>query len=251
MPFWEHLEELRRVLLRSIAFLLVATIVAYFLSGRILDKVVADTVGEAIFLKPMEAFNARLKIAFLIGLLVALPLILSQIWSFVVPGLLQKERKTIAPLAAGSTLLFYAGVAFSYLVLTPTMLHLLTGFASARVQAQISVGSLLEFLVTMAVVTGILFQLPLVVAILSMIGVLSPTFLTKRWRQAVVGIFILTAVVTPGDGPSQIVLAAPVLVLYVLSIFVARIIWGRKRRAEAARSGGGDAGEEGGSDGGA
>lgn len=234
MPFWEHLEELRRVLLRAIAAFLVGTLACYFLSERILERIVTRTVGEATFLRPMEAFNARLKVAFLLGLILSLPVILWQVWGFVVPGLLHRERRMVGPLVFWSAVLFYSGVAFSYFVVTPMMLGLLVGFGSEHIHPQIAVGGLLDFVVSMGLASGILFQLPLVVAVLSLVGILTPTFLMKRWRHAVVAIFILTAVVTPGDGPSQIILAAPVLLLYFASILVARAIWRGKARPAAA-----------------
>lgn len=235
MPFWEHLEELRRVALRCIAVLLVTTLAAYVFSGRLLDWLVRETIGEATFLRPMEAFNARLKLAFLLGLVVSLPIVLAQIWGFVVPGLLHKERKSVGPLVFWSTLLFYSGLAFAQLVLTPMMLDLLIGFGTTAIRPQIAVGSLLDFTVSTALACGFLFQLPVVVAILSMIGVLSPSFLLRRWRHAMVGIFVLTAAVTPGDGPSQIILAVPVIVLYFASVIVARVVW-KDRRAPKAET---------------
>jgi sec-independent protein translocase protein TatC len=241
MPFLSHLEELRGVVLRAVAGFLLATIGCYILSGRVLEALVLHTIQDATFLRPMEAFNARLKVAFLMGLIVSLPWVLLQIWGFVVPGLMKKERKTIGPMVLWSTLLFYAGIAFSYFVLTPLMLRLLVGFQTEHIRPQIAVGGLLDFVVTMALASGVLFQLPLVVAALSMIGILTPAFLIKRWRHAVVGIFILTAVITPGDGPSQIVLGIPVLILYFASILVARAIWRGKKKGE---DGGGKAGEE-------
>lgn len=233
MPFWEHLEELRRRVLRAIGVLLAMTIGAYLYSGRILDRLVVGTIGEATFLKPMEVFNTRVKISFLIGLVVAAPYLLWEIWAFLVPGLLQRERKMVGPLVLWSALLFYAGIAFAYFIVNPLMLQLLVGFRTEHIRPQIAVSALLDFMTSMALASGILFQLPMVVAALSMVGVLHPSFLIRRWRHAVVGIFILTAVVTPGDGPSQIVLAAPVLLLYFASILVARAIW-RARKLEAA-----------------
>lgn len=230
MPFMEHLEELRRVLLRAIGVLLAATLAAYFFSGRILEEIVTATIGEATFLKPMEAFNSRLKIAFLAGLIAALPIILWQIWGFVVPGLMKRERRIVMPLVVGGAVLFYGGIAFSYFVVTPMMLTLLVGFGTEHIRPQIAVSHLLDFVVSMGMASGLLFQLPLVVAVLSMVEVITPDFLIRRWRHAMVGIFILTAVITPGDGPSQIVLAAPVVVLYFASVLVARAIWKGKRR---------------------
>jgi sec-independent protein translocase protein TatC len=230
MPFWEHLEELRRRVLRAIGVLLLLTLGAYLFSGTILDRLVVGTIGEATFLKPMEVFNTRVKVSFLLGLIVAAPYLLWEIWAFVVPGLMHRERKMVGPLVLWSAVLFYSGIAFAYFVVNPLMLQLLVGFGTEHIRPQIAVSSLLDFMTSMALASGILFQLPLVVAALSMVGVLHPSFLIRRWRHAIVGIFVLTAVITPGDGPSQIVLAAPVLVLYFASIFVARAIWRGKQQ---------------------
>jgi sec-independent protein translocase protein TatC len=229
MPFWEHLEELRRRLLRAIGAMLVLTIAAYLYSGTILDWLVVRTIGEATFLKPLEVFNTRLKVSFLVALIAGAPYILWEIWGFMVPGLMQREKKIVGPLVFWSALLFYGGVAFAYFVVNPMMLRMLVGFETEHIRPQIAVSSLLDFMTGMALASGILFQLPLVVAALSIVGVLHPSFLIRRWRHAFVGIFVLTAVITPGDGPSQVILAAPVLVLYFASILIARAIWrGRK-----------------------
>jgi sec-independent protein translocase protein TatC len=231
MPFMEHLEELRRVVIRGIGVLLLATLGAYYFSGNVLEQIVVRTVGEATFLRPMEAFNARLKIAFLLGMIVSIPFILWQIWTFVVPGLMKRERSMVGPLVFWSTLLFYSGVVFSYLVVTPTMLKFLVGMGSDHIRAQIAVSYLLDFVIGMAFASGLLFQLPVVVAILSMVEILRPEFLIRHWRHALVGTFILTAIVTPGDVfIAQVVLAVPVLILYFSSIFVARAIWRGKEK---------------------
>jgi sec-independent protein translocase protein TatC len=230
MPFWDHLEELRRVVLRAIGALLLATLVAYFFSGKILDRVVVTSIGEATFLRPMEAFNARLKIAFLLGAMASAPIVLWQLWGFVVPGLMHKEKRMVAPLVFWSVILFYGGIAFSYFTVTPTMLRLLIGMGTAHIRPQIAVSYLMDFIVGMSVATGILFQLPVAVAILSMIEIVTPEFLIKQWRHAVVATFILTAIVTPGDVfIAQIVLGFPVLGLYFASVLVSRAIWRGKR----------------------
>jgi len=236
MPFWDHLEELRRVFLRSIGVVLLATLVAYLLSGRLLEMIVVNSIGQATFLSPMEAFNARLKIAFLIGIVASAPVLLWQIWAFVVPGLMHKERKTVGPLVFWSVLLFYGGVAFSYFYVTPTVLHLLVGMGTAHIRPQIAVSYLLDFIVTMSFASGILFELPVVVAILSMIEIVTPSFLLKRWRHAVVVTFVLTAIITPGDVMiAQLVLGVPVLVLYFSSVLVSKAIWrGKKEKSRFA-----------------
>ncbi len=230
MPFWEHLEELRRVVLRSIGALLLTTLIAYFFSGKVLDRVVVASIGQATFLRPMEAFNARLKIAFLLGTMASAPIILWQLWGFVVPGLLHKEKRIVGPLVFWSVILFYAGIVFSYLTVTPTMLRLLIGMGTPHIRPQIAVSYLMDFIVGMSVATGILFQLPIAVAILSMIEILTPEFLLKRWRHATVVTFVLTAIVTPGDVfIAQIVLGFPVLALYFASVLVSKAIWRGKR----------------------
>lgn len=237
MPFLEHLEELRRALLGAFVAVFLAALGAYLVSGQVVDFVVVQHVGEAQFLRPMEAFLARVKVSLLLGLLVSLPFVMFQIWNFVVPGLLEQERRLVLPMVVFSTLLFLGGTAFSYLVLTPTMVQLLVGFATEHIRANISVDYLLDFIIKMALACGILFQLPLVVALLTLIEIVTPRFLWSKWRHAVVVILILAAIATPGDGPSQLVLAAPIIVLYFLSILISlAIVRGKRRREDEATS---------------
>lgn len=233
MSFWDHLEELRRVVLSSLAAVAAAAIAVYFVSGPILEFLVVHTVGEAQFLRPMEGFTVRLKLSLIIGLVVALPFVFYQIWSFVVPGLLQRERRTVFPLVLWSTLLFLIGVAFASLLLTPAMVKFLMGFQTEHIQGNLAISHLLDFFIKMALACGLLFQLPLVVAILSIFEILTPEFLKQKWRHAVVVILILSAVLTPSDPGSQLVLAAPVVVLYGVSIVISRVIWKRKGLKEA------------------
>jgi len=233
MSFLGHLEELRQVLFASALAVLLCTVVCWFFSGQILDWIVVRTVGQAQFLRPTEAFATRFKIALFLGFLASFPYVAFRVWTFIGPGLFRSERAVVVPAAVSSTFLFVAGMAFSYFVLTPMMLKLLVNFGTEHVSANIAVGFLMGFLLKMSLATGILFQLPLVVAVLTRVGVVTPGYLIKKWRHAVLIIFIIAAVVTPGDGPSQIVLAAPVVVLYFASIIVSRAIVRGQRRAEA------------------
>lgn len=244
MPFLEHLEELRRVLLASLGGIALCGVAVYAFSGVVIDWIVVQHVGSAQFIRPMEAFMARIKISLLLGLIVSLPYVMFQIWNFIVPGLMQNERRIVLPMAFFSTLLFLGGVAFSYFVLTPIMVELLTtGFSTEHVVANITVDYLLDFIIKLAVACGILFQLPLVVALLTLIDLVTPKFLWSKWRHAIVIILILAAVATPGDGPSQLILAAPIVVLYFLSIVLSMFLvrGSEKRRRlreeeEAARA---------------
>lgn len=233
MPFLEHLEELRRALIGAVIAVCVCAGVAYMFSGTIIDYVVVSHVGTAQFTQPMEAFMTRVKVSLLLGLVVALPVVAFQIWSFVVPGLMGHERKLVLPLVAFSTVLFLTGIGFSYFVLTPMMVKMLLGFGTEHLRADITVNALLDFIIKMGLGAGILFQLPLVVALLTLIDVVSPQTLLSKWRHAIVGILILSAVVTPGDGPSAFVLAIPVAILYFLSILLSLAIVRRGRKRDA------------------
>ncbi len=224
MPFLEHLEELRRALFAVFAAVMVSALVAYAFSGQVVDYVVVRHVTEAQAIKPMEAFFVRIKVSLLLGLLASLPFVMFQIWNFIVPGLLEQERKLVLPMVVFSTLLFIVGTAFSYLVLTPTMVKMLLAFATEHVRPIMSVDYLFDFIIKLAVACGILFQLPLVVALLTVVRIVTPSFLISKWRHAIVGILIVAAVATPGDGPSQIILAAPIVALYFISILISLAI---------------------------
>ena len=235
MSFFEHLDELRGVLLSSIAVLLVLAVVAWFFSARLIDLLVVRTVGQAQFIRPLEAFSTRVKISLLLGLIAGMPFIAFRIWGFIVPGLLHRERRFLMPIVLWSTLLFLLGVGFSTFVLSPMMLKLLLTFQTKYVTANVAVGYLLDFVLKMAFACGLLFQLPLIVAMLSHAGIVTPGYLKSKWRHAVVVILIVAAVVTPGDGPSQLVLAVPIVLLYFVSILVSASIHRGKRRRAAER----------------
>jgi hypothetical protein len=152
-----------------------------------------------------------------------------RIWAFLVPAFRMQERRVIVPSTIATAVLFFLGVAFSVLVLTPLMLGFLLGFSTERAEAHIALGPLLSFVFRMAIACAILFQMPLVLGLTTLMGVTSPRFLWSKWRHAVVGIFILAAVVTPGDGPSQVILSVPLVILYFLSVLISWFIWRAKR----------------------
>lgn len=228
MSFLEHLEELRQVIIHSLIFLAVASCACWILSGPAVDLLVAP-IGKAVFINPAEAFTVRLKLAFVLGALVSLPFVFFRVWKFIVPGLLRREKTAFLPLVIFSTLLFYAGVAFSYFMLIPVVMKILIAFGTSRVEPMISINSYVSLIIQLTFSMGLVFQFPLVVAALTWMGILSPDYLLNKWRYAVVIIFIIGAVVTPGDGPSQLVVAFPITGLYFLSILVSMAV---KRRKE-------------------
>lgn len=234
MGFFDHLDELRSMLLSCLLALLVLTVGAWFATAPVMNYLVTDVarLERAVYLKPMEPFATRVKVALLMAFMAGLPYIGFQVWSFVVPGLLGREKRVVFPLVFWSSILFLVGVGFATFALSPTMLLILRQFGTEFVHESLSIAYLLDFLVKMAFACGILFQLPLVVAILSFFGIVTPEFLKSKWRHAIVAILFIAAVVTPGDGPSQLVLAVPIIGLYFISIWISAAIHRSKSKED-------------------
>jgi len=232
MTLFEHLAELRAVLLQSVTAVGVASLAAWFFSERAVDVLVRPAVGATgnlVFLSPTGAFMLRFKTALGLGLLIAAPVVAWRGWSFVVPGLLQKERRLLLPVAVSSLLLFYVGAAFGYLVILPISMEFLLAFGTEHLTPMISGESYFAFALRLAVAFGAVFQFPLVVALLTWWEVIGPDFLARYWRYGVVLVFVVSALLTPPDVASQLLMAGPVLVLYFLSMGIAKAIAGRRR----------------------
>jgi sec-independent protein translocase protein TatC len=233
MPFLEHLEELRVVLFQSALACLVGALAGWWFSPRILEDIVHRTIGHAVVLSPLEAFNERFKLALVIGLFVALPFILWKVWSFVVPGLMKRERSWIPGMVGASFLLFALGAWAAYGYVVPLVIRVLSNFMTPSMVAQIQLSALLGFVYNMALACGVVFQLPLVCMTLTAIGLVTPGFLLRQWRFALVGVFFLTAVITPGDVvTAQIIMGVPMTLLYFVSVALSWLVAKRKREAE-------------------
>jgi sec-independent protein translocase protein TatC len=244
MSFLEHLEELRWTIVWIVGATLVGTAVAWYFSddvlvllGRDLSRVLTRVLGpgqtyELHMFEVAEAFTTKLKIALLLGFLAALPLNVFKVWQFVSPGLFARERKTAAPLVAMSIALFYCGAAFAYLIMVKLSVAFLFKLKPASVIATVRMGSYVSFVAKFVVTFGLVFQLPLVLAVLAWMGVLPSRVLKKGWRYAIVIVLILAAVLTPPDIVSQILMAVPVLALYWIGYLFARA-FERRRKGEA------------------
>ena len=235
MSFLEHLDELRRSLGRAVVVVVVLIAVAWAFSDRLLDALIAYLLhGErALALTPGEAFSARMQVALWTGGLVAIPYLLLEAWWFVAPGLKKTERHFAIPWMVASAVLLYSGVLFALRLLLPAMVTMLRSFATPLMEARVSVTSLLDFTVKLAVGCGLLFQMPLVICLAAWFGIVSPRRLARGWRHAIFFIALGSAVVTPGDGPSMLILAAPLIVLYFISVFMAWVLWRvRGRRSD-------------------
>jgi len=233
MPFLRHLEELRTTLIRMLVVTVVGAIGAWFVAEPILNLLVTPDLGEVHYFGPTEGFLIRIKVAFVTGLLVAVPFLLAQIWAFVAPGLFRHEKRAVLPVLVGSTALFYFGVAFAYAGVVPKTVTFLMSFAGDRLIPMINVTQYFGFVAKFCLAFGIVFQLPLVIVMLAALGLVSPQQLWRTWRYGVLVIFIFAAWLTPPDPASQILLAGPVVVLYVGSIGLAFLLARRRRKRDA------------------
>ena len=229
MSFYDHLDDLRKVIVQSAVVLLLAMIVCWFLSGRILEFLIRPFPGESlVFTDPIEAFMVRVRISVVGALMIGFPFVLFRVWAFVAPGLFAQERKKILPFVVGSSSLFYAGVVFCYLVLIPLVLDFLLGFKTPRLNPMISVNSYFAFVARLCFAFGVVFQLPIVVLVLSLLGIVTPAWLLRQWRYGVVGIAIAAAVFTPPDVISMIAMGVPLIVLYAASVALAFVLVRKK-----------------------
>jgi len=232
MPFLEHVEELRGVFIDSLWAILVTSVIGWFASDPALALMIRP-VGELVFLGPGDALGLKMKVALVLGFVLAAPVILWKIWGFIAPGLLDRERRVIGPLVLSSSVLFFAGIWFALGVLAPITMRFLLSFQTESLRPLLTANAYFDFLAKMSISFGIVFQLPIVVGALSWAGVIPPDLLVRRWREAVVLVFVIAAVFTPPDVVSQMLMAAPLLVLYAISIGVAHAL-GRGRRARRA-----------------
>jgi sec-independent protein translocase protein TatC len=213
---------------------LIGAIAGWMIAPRVLENLIHRTVGHAVVLSPLEAFNERFKLSLVIGLLLAGPFVFYRIWQFIVPGLLRRERSLVLPMALLSMVMFGLGLwaAFAYVV--PLVLKVLSGFMTPSMVAQIRLGELLGFFYNLGIACGLVCQLPLVTMTLTALGLVTPGQLLRQWRYAIVGAFLVTAVVTPGDVvTAQIIMGLPMTLLYFVSVGLSWLVARRRSKREA------------------
>lgn len=241
MPIWDHLEELReRVLVASLAT--GAAIAACFGASKelvlFLEAPVADAGVRFLQLSPGEFFFTTFKVAGYCGLLLAAPTVIYEVVAYVVPGLTKSERRFLAPIVLGSSALFYAGLAFSYEVLTPAALNFFVSYAEGAVESLWSIDQYFSFVLVLMLSTGLSFQVPVVQVLLGQLGLVSADTMLGLWRYVVVGATVAAAVLTPSTDPfTQALLAIPLVGLYMGGAGVVKLLEGQ-RRQEAAGGGG-------------
>lgn len=219
-----HLGELRTRLIISIVAIVAGTLVAYYFVDELMRFVTAPA-GKLYFMSPAEGFFAYLKLAVFGGTMLALPVVLWQLWAFVAPALTQSETKWAIIMVPGSVLLFFTGVVFAYFVVWPAAVNFFLGFGSESLQPMLSLGQYLSFLLSFILPFGVIFNLPLALLILAKLGIISSDFLAKKRRIMVLVAFIIGGIITPTpDVFSQTMMAIPILILYEASIWAVRLL---------------------------
>ena len=240
MTLMEHLEELRRRLIRSVLSIIVGFLIAYgfhlqiygFMQAPIVFALKAHHLPtELVYHNPIDPFNMYLEISLMAGCILASPYVLYQVWRFISPGLYAHERRYVMPFMASTVALFLAGAYFGYRWVYPESLEFLLGYSS-QFRPLIEINEYTNLFLTVILGLGITFELPIVVFFLSLFGIVSPKFLWKNFRYAVLIIFVIAAIITPTpDILTMCVFATPMLTLYLLSIGVSYMVHPARRRA--------------------
>jgi sec-independent protein translocase protein TatC len=240
MSFLDHLDELRRRLIVSAAAVFVGFLVAFAFINRIfafimrpLQQILPEG-GKLMYTEPAEAFLLYMKVAALVGLLLAAPVVLWQLWLFIAPGLYANEKRFAIPFVLFSTFFFLAGALFSHYMVFPWAWRFFAGFSTDYMEFRPKIEPVFSLYVRMMLAMGLVFEMPTLVLFLARIGLVTPRFLIRNTKYAVLVIFIVAAVLTPGpDIVSQLLMAGPMTLLYAISILIAWIFQ-KKREPDAA-----------------
>ena len=242
MSFLEHLEELRRRIIYSLLSVAVCFGVAWSYSDRIF-ALMQQPIVEAlrhhkmdeklVYLNPTEPFNLYLKVGMVAGVFLASPLVLYQVWLFISPGLYRREKRYVMPFLVFTVGLFLAGGYFGYRLVYPAALDFLLGYGE-QFRPMITIGEYTDLFLTVILGLGLVFEMPVLIFFLALMGVVDAGFLWRNMRYAILVIFFLAAVLTPTtDIVNMCVFAAPMVALYFLSIGVAWLVHPKRRKARA------------------
>lgn len=226
MSLLDHLGELRDRLVKAVIALLISTILSLFLFTPRLFEIVIRPMGDnvPVALRPTETIIVYFKLALIIGLIGAMPIILYQLVRFVAPGLTARERQFLVFLLPGGTISFALGVTFAALIMLPFSIKYLQGFLSDIVQPTYSIDAYVSFVTMLLFWVGVTFETPLIIFFLAKLGIVTPQFLTKNRKYAITLIAVLAAVITPTPDPfNMLIVMGPLLILYEIGILLARL----------------------------
>ena len=240
MSFLDHLDELRRRIIWAVGSVLVGFVIAIFFVYDIFDFVMRPMqqllpAGQTlIYTDPTEAFMLHIKLALIAGLIIAAPLVFTQVWLFIAPGLYAKEKRLAIPFVAMSSVFFVLGAAFSHYVVFPITWRFFVAFTNDILTFMPRVAPAFSIYMRLILALGITFQLPTLVLFLARMGMITPRFMIRNFKYAVLIIIIASAVLSPdGGGVGLLAMGGPVIVLYIFSIGLAWM-FGKKKRIEDA-----------------
>lgn len=236
----EHLTELRICVTRALYGIVVGFGICYYFSDHLMDIIrlpiqpyLPNSGGGLVFLGVMDKFVAHLKVSFLGGVILSLPWWLYQLWRFVSPGLYEKEKKYAVGFIGFGSVMFIVGVCFAYFLVYPAAFKFLLAFGGTKDTPMITLSEYLSFFTTTTLIFGGAFELPLIILILGMIGIVNDKMLREKRRYAIVVLAIISAVVTPPDALSMFMLLVPLVLLYEMAIWLVAV-FARKKEASTA-----------------
>ena len=238
IPFTGHLEELRKRLVVCFIAIGIGFVISYGFKEKLFDILshplisVMGADDKLIFTGLPEAFFTYLKVAFLSGFMLAAPVVLYQFWMFIAPGLYKKERSLLVPIVLLSSVFFVGGALFGYFIVFPFGFKFFLGFASETIKPLPSMREYLSFSAKLLLAFGLVFELPLIITFLAKLGLVSVEFLKKNRKYALILFFAGSAILTPPDVVTQIMMAVPLMLLYEISILGARV-FGKKKAKES------------------
>lgn len=238
MPFLDHLEELRSRLIWVAVSVLLLSIAGFFIVTELdviglLKRPITPLVPEGmlLFTSPTEPMTVTLKLSFVVGIILGLPIIIYHSWAFLSPALFEREKKMIVPAVIGGFVLFLLGVAMAYFLVLPLGLRFLLGFQTESLAPIITIGEYLKFATRLILAFGLIFELPLVSLLLSILGLIDADTLRKYRRHSIVGAAVLAAILTPADVGTMLMMMAPLVLLYEISILLVAVV-ARRQVAE-------------------
>ena len=241
MPFLDHLEELRWRIIWSLLALAVAFAIGFVLVMKgnvigLLERPILPYLHgrKLVYTNPGDPFRIVMTTSFALGTVLALPVIVYQVWAFLSPALYQHEKRIVVPVLFGATLLFLGGASVAYFYALPFTLRFLTGFGGESLEAMITVAAYFDFALSMCLTFGVVFELPIALVALTALGIVTPKFLRHYRRHAFVLCALGSALITPGDLiTSTLMLIVPLYGLYELSIVFSSMVYRRRQRREA------------------
>src|SRR5271169_6791204 len=247
MSFFEHLVDLRKRLINSLIAIGIGMVVGLLVSKYFINYIVAPMQAalrasqmddKLYYTSPAGYISLVINLGLYLGIVMAMPFVLYQVWQFVAPGLYKHERRAVSGFIVSSMVLFLCGIAFGYFIMLPRTLGFLMGFATdSPVKPLINYNEYFELILIILVGLGVIFELPVLIFILSLFGIVTPKFLLKNFRYAMLIITVVAAIVTPTpDATTMLVFMAPMVVLYFVGVLVSYVVL-RKKESQTVTSG--------------